>query len=310
MAGQADDAHVEGEVLAAELGADAGLLGELEELGLELEVAEGAAALVAGGGQGVVVFRGRELHRLEVHFRGGAADDNGEVVGRAGGGAEVDHLLEHELLEAGGIEEGLGLLEEVGLVGGAAALGDEEEVVVVALAGVEVDLGGEVVPAVDLLVHGQRHGLGVAEVLLGVGLPDALGEVEGVVDAGPDLLALLGDDGGGAGVLAEGQQALRGDFGVAQHGEGDAAVVGRGLGVGEDGGDLLEVRGAEHEGAVLHRLVGEDLEGLGFDDQHVLVAELLDLHEVGGRVDFAVLGRVGPEGEHFLVFEGGSAHVE
>ena len=81
MAGEADDADVEGEVLAAELGADAGLLGELEELGLGLEVAEGAAALVAGGGEGVVVLCGRELDGLEIELGGGAADDDGEVVG-------------------------------------------------------------------------------------------------------------------------------------------------------------------------------------------------------------------------------------
>ena len=45
VAGQADDAHVVAEVLAAELGADAGLLRELQHLGLQLEVAEGVAEL-------------------------------------------------------------------------------------------------------------------------------------------------------------------------------------------------------------------------------------------------------------------------
>jgi hypothetical protein len=108
----------------------------------------------------------------------------------------------------------------------------------------------------------------------------------------------------------KGRNALGGDLGVAEHGQSDAAVVGRGLLVVEDGGHLREVGGAEHEGAILHGLVGEEGEGFGFDDQHLLVAELLDLHEVGGGVELAVLGGVGPEGEHFLVFEGGSAHVK
>ena len=40
VAGQADDAHVVAEVLAAELRADAELLGQLEHLLLQLEVAE------------------------------------------------------------------------------------------------------------------------------------------------------------------------------------------------------------------------------------------------------------------------------
>ena len=45
MARQADDPHVEGEVLAAELRADPGLARGLEELLLELDVAEGLAVL-------------------------------------------------------------------------------------------------------------------------------------------------------------------------------------------------------------------------------------------------------------------------
>jgi hypothetical protein len=43
----ADHAHVEREVLAAELRADAGLRASFERLRLELAVAEGAAELVA-----------------------------------------------------------------------------------------------------------------------------------------------------------------------------------------------------------------------------------------------------------------------
>ena len=43
VAGQADHPHVVAEVLAAELGADAEALGEGEDVGLELEVAEAVA---------------------------------------------------------------------------------------------------------------------------------------------------------------------------------------------------------------------------------------------------------------------------
>jgi hypothetical protein len=43
VAGQADDADIVTEILAAELGADAGLLGQLVDLGFHFEVAEGVA---------------------------------------------------------------------------------------------------------------------------------------------------------------------------------------------------------------------------------------------------------------------------
>ena len=69
-----------------------------------------------------------------------------------------------------GVEEGLGLLVEVGLVGRTAALSHEEELVLVAGNGEEIDLGGEVGAGVHLLVHGERGVLGVSEVEAGVGV--------------------------------------------------------------------------------------------------------------------------------------------
>jgi hypothetical protein len=74
--------------------------GRAQERFSQFEVAEGAAVFVAGGGEGVVVFGGGELHGFEAVFGGGAADDEGEVVGRAGGGAERAHFSMTELLEA------------------------------------------------------------------------------------------------------------------------------------------------------------------------------------------------------------------
>ena len=59
MAGEADDADVVAEVLAAELRADADLLGELEDLLLQLQVAEAVAGGGALGGELVQVVGGR-----------------------------------------------------------------------------------------------------------------------------------------------------------------------------------------------------------------------------------------------------------
>ena len=53
MAGQADDADVMAEILATELGADAERAGDLENLLLHLQVAEGMAELAALGRQAV-----------------------------------------------------------------------------------------------------------------------------------------------------------------------------------------------------------------------------------------------------------------
>ena len=62
MARETDHADVVGQVLSAELGAEANLGRLLKEFLFEVYVAEGAAGLIAGGGQVVVVFDAGELH--------------------------------------------------------------------------------------------------------------------------------------------------------------------------------------------------------------------------------------------------------
>ena len=257
MAGEADDADIEGEVFSAKLGADADLAGDSEEFFFQLEIAEGLAVFVALGGEVVVIFGGGEFDGFQAGLGGSAADDESEVVGRAGGGAEGTHFFDAEFSEALGVEEGFRFLIEEGLVGGAASLVDEEEIVFVSGGGVELDLGGEVILGVDLLIHGKGGDLRVAEVFLGVGFVDSFGEVGFVVGSGPDVLTFFPHDDGGAGVLTAGEDAVSGNLSILEKHEGDHAVVLGGLGVIEDGGDLLEVGGAELEGNGLGGFVGE-----------------------------------------------------
>ena len=130
VAGEADDADVVAEVLAAELRADAELAGQAEDLLLELGVAEAVTGhRVAARREGVEVLGAGVLRCLEGELGARAADDDGEVVGRAGRGAEAAELLVEEAHHRRLVEDGLGLLEEEGLVGAAAALGHEEELV-------------------------------------------------------------------------------------------------------------------------------------------------------------------------------------
>ena len=95
--GEPDDADVVAEVLAAELGADAEGLGELEDFFLQLQVTEAVRAHRALGGQIVEVVRRGVLRRLERELRRRAADDDGQVIRRAGRGAERADLLVEEL---------------------------------------------------------------------------------------------------------------------------------------------------------------------------------------------------------------------
>ncbi len=306
MARQADDAHVEGEIFTAELGADAALLGDFQDELFGLQTTERTALVVPRGGQLVVVFGGGQLDGFEAGLGAGAADHEGEVVGRAGGGAEVGEFVGDELFEALGVKERLGFLEEKRLVGGAASFGDEEEFVVGALGCIEIDLRRQVRAGVDLVEHVDGGGLRVAQIFLGVGLVDALGNPFGVVGAGPDLLAFFGDDRGGAGVLAKRQDTLGGDLGVFEQRRGDVAVVGGGFGVVENGGDLREMFGAKQERRVAHGLLRDEGEHLGVD------LEDLATFKGGGRNAFfgeqAIFGVVGAERERVLVRKSGRGH--
>jgi hypothetical protein len=85
------------EILAAELRADAEVLGELVDLRLERHVAEGVPALLPSGRERVEPARRGQLHGLQRRLRAGAADDDRQVVGRAGGGAERLDLVFQEL---------------------------------------------------------------------------------------------------------------------------------------------------------------------------------------------------------------------
>ena len=81
------------------------------------------------------------VDRFQALLRGEPADHDCEVVGWARRCAQRLHLLREELVEGAGIEHRLRLLEEVGLVGRPAPLGHEEELVLHAIHGSDVNLG-------------------------------------------------------------------------------------------------------------------------------------------------------------------------
>ena len=159
MAGQPDYAYVQRIPLAAKLGAQPQLAGFRMQFLFQFHIAKGAAIFVASGRKIVVILGGGHLHGLQALFRRGAPDDEGDVVGRAGRRSQRAHFFHQKFLERGGIEQGFRFLVKIGLVGGAAAFGDEEEGILHAFHGFNVYLGGQVGSGILLRVHVQRHGL-------------------------------------------------------------------------------------------------------------------------------------------------------
>src|SRR5216683_1483613 len=94
-----------------------------------------------------------------------------------------------------------------------------------------------------------------------------------IAAAGPDALALLAHDDGGAGILAHRQHLAGGDIGVLQEVEGDEAVIVRRLGVVEDVAQLLEMAGAQEMLAIDEALLRQEGERLGVDLDDALALE-------------------------------------
>ena len=177
-------------------------------------------------------------------------------------------------MQAVGVEQRLGLLEQQALVRRAAALGHEQELVRVAVGRVDLDLGGQVRAGVLLVVHVERRELRVAQVVVGVGVEDAARDRFAVAAAGEHELALLAHHDRGAGVLAGRQHAACGDARVLQQLERDEAVVRRRLGIVEDRAELGEVPGPQEVRDVVHRLAGEQRQRFGVDLEEAAAAGL------------------------------------
>ena len=302
MARGANHAHVVHEVFAAELGADTALLADLEHLLLPLQVAEAAAALVTRGGQLVEIAGRSLLHGREAHLGRRTADANGQVVGRAGRRTEVEDMGLDEIGQRFLVQQRLGLLVEEGLVGRTAALGNEEEFILHAgVAAVNVDLRREVRTGILLLGHRERHDLRIAQVAVFVGLVHAFGNVFRIVGARIDVLALVADADGRAGVLARGEFALGRNDLVEQHGVSHELVVVGGLGIVEDVAQLLQVGGTQVERHVAVSGFGQEFEASGVDLEDLAAVAFDDFHVILRQQ--TVLGFVFPDGERLLINE-------
>ena len=185
------------------------------------------------------------------------------MIGWACSGAEALHLLYEEgnecsLVLNGGLGHGI----EVGLVGRAAALGNHHEAVLSTFGGLDVDLSGQVAAGVHLVVHVEWSVLRVAQIVLCKGVIHAERESLLVFESGPDLLPFFAVDDGGAGVLAEGQNAFAGHVGIAQELQCHVLVVLRSLGVVEHLCHLQIVLAAQHELHIVESLLCEQCESL------------------------------------------------
>ena len=197
-------------VFAAELCPDTHILANFLYFGFPFQIAECLTSLVSLGRQVVVISRGCFLHGRQAGFGRSSADDHGQVVRRTSGSTQVFHLFLDELGQRFLGQKGFGLLIEESLVGRTASFGDKQELVFIALRGVQVDLRGKVRSAVFLVEHGVRYYLRVTQVAIAVGFIHPFADCLGVVESGPHVFTFLADSDGGTRVLTGGEFSLGG----------------------------------------------------------------------------------------------------
>ena len=180
MTRHTDHTDIVGEILTAELSSESDIVGGVEEFLLEFDISESVAILIALSGEIVVILHRSLLDSGEVGFGRSAADDESDMIGRTSGSAES--LL---------IKDSLSLLIEISLIGRAATLSHEEELILIALGGMDFDLRREVATGVHLIIHIEGSVLRIAEIILSISLIYTLRDHLLIVATGPYLLTLI-----------------------------------------------------------------------------------------------------------------------
>ena len=301
MTRHTDHTHVVHEILAPELRTHAALPAYPQDTLLPLQIAKGAAALVAACGQRIVITGRSLLDRREVGLGGSAAYHHRKVVGRAGRRTEVLYLLLDELRQRLFVQQRLGLLIEESLIGRTAALGDEKELVLVARFGIDVDLRREVVAAVFLLGHGEGHHHRVTQVPVAVGFVHSPADGLGIVRPGIHVFSFPAYRYGRTGILTGGQFALSGNDLIEQHRIGhEPIVIGR-LRILQDVGELLQMRRTQIERHLGKSFAGKQFEPARVYAQDPPAATLLHTDIIFGKQP--VLGFVLSQRKGFLILE-------
>ena len=157
MTGQTDDTDVVSQVLTTKLCTQANLVSLIEELVLQVDVAESTAGLITCCRQLIIVLDRSQLHGKEVLLGRSTTDNECDVVRRTCCCAEALHLLYEEWEEGAFVlDSSFGHRVEVGLVGRTATLGNHHEAILVALGCLDIDLGRQVATGIYLIIHIER----------------------------------------------------------------------------------------------------------------------------------------------------------
>mmetsp|Transcript_102013 Transcript_102013/g.197491 ORF Transcript_102013/g.197491 Transcript_102013/m.197491 type:complete len:267 (-) Transcript_102013:333-1133(-) len=260
MPRQSSNPDVVHKVLAPELGAYTQVSAKLCDLSLPFQVADSTTGCITLARQRVVLPACQELDGLHRHVWAQTADDDREMIRRTSSRAKSRDLLLHEVDERFLVEETLGLLQELRLIGAAASLGDKQKFVFGTVARRDVDLSWQIVPRVRLLEHAIWRHLRITQIAADVCVIDALGEVQGILTICQHEVPTAPNDCGSARILTAGKLPARRYNSVLQQLPRHQTVISASLRVLQDCFQLSEVARPKQVIDICHGLLCQDLQ--------------------------------------------------
>ena len=155
VARKANHADVVGKVFTTKLRTKTNLASFFKQASFEFYITESATSFISSSGEGIVEVSRSQFHGEHGLFRARTADDDGDVIRRTSRSAKSLHLTDEERHEGVGVEDCLGFLIEITLVGRTTTFGDAKEMIFVAVSSFDVDLRRKVATCVHLIVHSE-----------------------------------------------------------------------------------------------------------------------------------------------------------
>ncbi len=153
MARQTDNADIVAEIFAAKLCADAKRLCQFVNFGFHFQITESMTSFGTLRWQTVEITRRCQFHSLQIHFSGRAANNDCQMIGRAGRCAEAEDLVLEEVDHAVMRQQRWRALKQKSLVGRTAALSYKQELIGVFAFFIDVDLSRQIVLGVLFFEH-------------------------------------------------------------------------------------------------------------------------------------------------------------
>ena len=223
---QANHAHIMSHILTTELCAETDLICLLQQLFLELDIAESTTGSVTRRWQTVVVMRRSEFNRQQVLLGTRTTNHNRDMIRRTSCCTEALHLLHKERNQRTRIlNTCFRLLIQVCLIGTSATFRYAQETILITMRCLDIYLCRQIALRIHLVVHIQRSILTVTQIALRIGVIHTFAQrffvanrmaiSVSVTDRGPYALAFFAVNDSRTGILAERQLTFRSHFRVA-----------------------------------------------------------------------------------------------